>query len=116
MPTCLVLFIKEKTRQKSKCYHPTCPLDGENNFKKTMAKLCMAHASTNGAHKPPGPKGINLIKFVQSNQLDRLINLMSFFNLMSLIDLISLKICQALFKDSNSNGYCNKNLYNQKIK
>ena len=37
--------------------------DGEKERKKeerklviTMAKLCMAHASTHGARKPPGPK------------------------------------------------------------
>ena len=27
----------------------------ERKLMKTMAKLCMAHASTHGARKPPGP-------------------------------------------------------------
>ena len=29
---------------------------------KTMAKLRMAHASTHGARKPPGPKDVHYIK------------------------------------------------------
>ena len=31
----------------------------ERKLMKTMAKLCMAHASTHGARKPPGPMAGN---------------------------------------------------------
>ena len=41
----------------------------------TMAKLCMVHASTHGARKPPGPKKNNLMKrWKQSDKVGQMLN------------------------------------------
>ena len=41
---------KQKTEEKKK---------EERKLVITMAKLCMAHANTHGARKPPGPTSTN---------------------------------------------------------
>ena len=43
-------FCSSKTEKKKK------EREKERKLVKTMAKLRMAHASTHGARKPPGPK------------------------------------------------------------
>ena len=45
---------KEREREREK----------ERKLVITMDKLCMAHASTHGARKPPGPKSSSLLDYL----------------------------------------------------